>query len=205
MSGVEASGADLAAGLVQAARIAGAADPHVRGADWRTAVVTAVNGDGTVNVGTIRARRLEAAYPSPAVGDQIAITQSGNKNWLAFGRTAGGSASNGAWTALGFGTGYSAAAGYQAPQYRIVGDAVHLRGSFTKSSTLGYGDVFATLPAGVRPLADTDVLLVCSQGTNGATYGACRGILRAATGAIEYRGPASGTFVALPPTVLWTN
>ncbi|MFE7566198.1 hypothetical protein ACFU76_04430 [Streptomyces sp. NPDC057539] len=86
-SGVEATGADLAAVLVQAARTAGANDPQVHGADWQTAVVTAVNSDGTVNIGTIRARRLDA-YLNAAVGDLIQITQNGAKNWIALGRLA---------------------------------------------------------------------------------------------------------------------
>ncbi|MFJ7998931.1 hypothetical protein ACIQ7D_17545 [Streptomyces sp. NPDC096310] len=201
----EVTGADLAAELIQASRTAGAADPQVRGADWRTGTVTSVNVDGTVTIGAIRARRIPDAYPSPVVGDWIVISQSGTGNWIAHGRLASATASNGAWAGLGFGTGYSAASGYQAPQYRVIGDTVHLRGSFTKSSTLGYGDVLTTLPVGARPNSDTDIVLICSQGTNGATYGACRGILRASTGAIEYRGPASGTLVALPPTPLWLN
>lgn len=78
---------DLAAGIAQAARQAGRDDPAVRGADWQTAVVTAVNADGTVNVGTIKARRLES-YLVPTVGDQIIISRSGAGNWVAVGRTA---------------------------------------------------------------------------------------------------------------------
>jgi len=78
---------DLAAGIAVAARQAGKDDPAVRGADWQTGVVTAVNADGTVNVGTIRARRLES-YLVPTVGDQIIISRSGAGNWIAIGRTA---------------------------------------------------------------------------------------------------------------------
>ncbi|MFE2497077.1 hypothetical protein [Streptomyces scopuliridis] len=88
MPGAEATGADLAAGLVQAARTAGATDPQVRGADWQTAVVTAVNSDGTVSVGTIRARRLDA-YQGATVGDLIEIGQNSSKNWVARGRLTG--------------------------------------------------------------------------------------------------------------------
>lgn len=86
---VEASGADLAAALLGAARTAGAADPTVRGADWRTGTVTAVPGDGTVEVGTVRARCLDS-YSTPTVGDQVVISQSGTGNWIALGRTSGG-------------------------------------------------------------------------------------------------------------------
>ncbi|MGW6741625.1 hypothetical protein ACWGDX_13015 [Streptomyces sp. NPDC055025] len=86
-SRAEATGAALAAGFVQAARAAGASDPQVRGADWQTAVVTAVGVDGTVSIGSIRARRLDT-YQGAQVGDMIAITQSGAGNWVALGRLA---------------------------------------------------------------------------------------------------------------------
>lgn len=85
---VEASGAALADALVNAARTAGGADPAVRGADWRTGTVTAVPGDGTVAVGTVRARCIDS-YSAPAVGDQVVISQSGAGNWIAFGRLSG--------------------------------------------------------------------------------------------------------------------
>jgi hypothetical protein len=78
---------DVAAAIAAAARQAGRDDPTVRGSDWQTGAVTAVNADGTVNVGTIRARRLES-YLLPAVGDQIMLTRSGTGSWVAVGRTA---------------------------------------------------------------------------------------------------------------------
>ncbi|MBQ1167439.1 hypothetical protein KBZ21_56500, partial [Streptomyces sp. A73] len=54
---------------------------------WRIGVVTAV-GTGTVDVGDVRARRIDGAYPAPSVGDQIMLTQNRAGNWLAVGRTA---------------------------------------------------------------------------------------------------------------------
>lgn len=72
--------------LDEAARQA-AQNPSVRRADWQTATVTAVNADGTVDIGDIRARRLES-YVSARVGDQVIISQSGMGNWIAIGRTA---------------------------------------------------------------------------------------------------------------------
>lgn len=78
----------LADALRQSAVDAGANSPAVRGSDWRTATVTAVNGDGTVVADGITVRRMES-YPSPVVGDVIAVTQASNGNWLAWGRTAG--------------------------------------------------------------------------------------------------------------------
>lgn len=69
---------------------AGASSPEVRGADWQTAAVTAVNGDGTVNIGVIVARCLDS-YSTPTVGDVIYLTQSGAGNWVAVGRTSSSS------------------------------------------------------------------------------------------------------------------
>lgn len=87
MPGLEATPWDLAGGFVEAARTAGATDPQVRGADWQTAVVTAVNADGTVDIGSVRARRLDT-YLNATIGDLIAITQNGAGNWIALGRLA---------------------------------------------------------------------------------------------------------------------
>lgn len=84
---VQISPAQLAAGIASAARDAAGTDPLVRGADWQTATVTAVGTDGTVDIGSIRARRLDT-YVNPAVGDQVILTQSGIGNWVALGRTA---------------------------------------------------------------------------------------------------------------------
>lgn len=79
--------AEFADALRQQAVQSAAAAPAVRGSDWRTATVTAVNADGTVSIGAIRARRLES-YATPAIGDRIVISQSGTGNWLALGRIA---------------------------------------------------------------------------------------------------------------------
>lgn len=79
---------DLAAGIAAAARQAGRDDPDVRRADVQTGTVTAVSVTaGTIDVGSIRARRLES-YQRPAVGDQVLLIQSGTGNWWAAGRTA---------------------------------------------------------------------------------------------------------------------
>jgi hypothetical protein len=82
----EANPRDFALAITGAAATAGATSTAVRGADWRIGIVTAV-GDGTVDVGEIRARRIDGAYPLPAVGDQIMLTQNSQGNWLALGRT----------------------------------------------------------------------------------------------------------------------
>lgn len=77
----------LADALQKQAVDAGASTPSVRGADWRLATVTAVNGDGTVVADGITVRCLET-YIQPVVGDLVVITQSSAGNWLAVGRTA---------------------------------------------------------------------------------------------------------------------
>jgi hypothetical protein len=87
MPAPEVSPLQLAAGITLAARQAGATDPTVRRADWQTAVVTSVNTDGTVDIGNVRARRLDT-YVNPAVGDTVMVTQSGSGNWAALGRLA---------------------------------------------------------------------------------------------------------------------
>ena len=78
---------DVAAAIAAAATQAGRDEPDVRRADVRTGTVTAVGAAGTVDVGDIRARRLES-YQRPTVGDQILLVQGGTGNWWAAGRTA---------------------------------------------------------------------------------------------------------------------
>ncbi|AWT42549.1 MULTISPECIES: hypothetical protein [Streptomyces] len=85
-------GFSVAQGIKRASTQAGRDDPEVRRADVQTGIVTAVGATpGTVDVGSIRARRLET-YLQPAVGDQVLLVQSGTGNWWAAGRTASGTA-----------------------------------------------------------------------------------------------------------------
>lgn len=76
---------DLASALKQQAKRAGEQAPSVRGGDWRLATVTAVNGDGTVDVDGIDDVRRMAFYTGPAVGQVIRIDQSSSGNWVAMG------------------------------------------------------------------------------------------------------------------------
>ena len=76
---------DLAAAIRRRAVQAAEAAPSVRGGDWQTATVTAVQADGTVKVGSIVARRLDT-YRAPRVGDRIELAQSSSGNWVARGR-----------------------------------------------------------------------------------------------------------------------
>ncbi|MER7053497.1 hypothetical protein [Streptomyces sp. NPDC000351] len=79
---------DLAWALKEQATRAGEGAPSVRGADWRTAVVTLVNLDGTVAADGIPAIRRLETYRNPAAGDLIVIQQASNGNWISPGRTA---------------------------------------------------------------------------------------------------------------------
>jgi hypothetical protein len=81
-------GFSVAQAVTQASRQAASTDPGVRRAEVRSGTVTAVGvTPGTVDVGAIRARRLET-YVSPMVGDQVLLVQSGSGSWWAAGRTA---------------------------------------------------------------------------------------------------------------------
>lgn len=80
-----ASTRDLAWALRQSAKRTGEQAPSVRGGDWRLATVTAVNGDGTVDVDGIDDVRRMASYTAPAVGQVIRIDQNSSGNWLAMG------------------------------------------------------------------------------------------------------------------------
>ncbi|WP_309029304.1 hypothetical protein [Streptomyces alfalfae] len=74
----------------------------MRGADWRTATVTAV-GAGTVTADGIVWRCLDT-YTLPLVGDVAVVSQSGNGNCIAIGRLSSGDPG---WTTATLGTGYT--------------------------------------------------------------------------------------------------
>jgi len=146
-----ATSAQVAQAVAAAAVQAGQDTPTVRGADWQTATVTAVNADGTVSCGTaIRARRLES-YQLPVVGDQIMLTRSGTGSWIAVGRTA---TTTPAWTPLSLASGWTANANYYTPACRVWPDGTAgLCGLSSMSGTLTSGTTVATLPAVARPAA----------------------------------------------------
>ncbi|WP_075737549.1 hypothetical protein [Streptomyces acidiscabies] len=191
----------LADALQRQAVDAGADAPSVRGANWQLAVVSSVATDGTLTAAGISGIRRVTRFIDPVVGDVVVISQSASGNWIAFDRLA---SSIGEWTTLPLASGFSAAAGYLAPVYRIVGREVQMRGSATKSTTLVSGDVWATLPAGARPGTDMDIVMGMTHGTNGTNFGACRGIIRT-NGTIEYRGPSVSTLVFLSPMSFWMS
>ncbi|GAA2802865.1 hypothetical protein [Streptomyces showdoensis] len=200
-SAYQALSIDLADALHAEVIRTGAEAPAVRGATWQTAVVTAVAADGTLTAAGISGIRRLERFTDPVIGDTIIINQAASGAWIATDRLA---TSVGEWTALSFASGFSAAAGYQVPQYRLIGRTVHIRGSFTKSTTLVSGDVFTTVPTAIRPAVDHDMVIGGSHGTNGTNFGAFRGILRT-NGTFEYRGPSVSTLVFIPPTTYWLS
>jgi hypothetical protein len=66
-------------------------------------------------------------------------------NWTAWNPTQ--------WTALPLGAGWQPAGGYQAPQYRKVGDKVEIRGTAELVPSTPIDVIIATLPAGFHPPA----------------------------------------------------
>ncbi|CAL9650827.1 hypothetical protein [Streptomyces sp. enrichment culture] len=148
---------DLAWALKQQATRAGESAPSVRGADWRTAVVTAVGGDGTVAVDGIPAIRCLETYLAPKVGDWIVIEQSSSGNWITPGRPAAPSAPSGTWTAIPLLAGFTTPHSIFGPaQYRVITVAgtvrVELRGSVTCTSAVTAQVNFSSaLPVIARP------------------------------------------------------
>jgi hypothetical protein len=146
-----AANRQLAAALKDQAKRTGEQAPSVRGSDWRLAVVTADNGDGTVDADDIPDIRCMETYSQPRAGDVIVITQSSSGNWLAWGRTA---TADPDWTPL------TLAAGFQNPghgytaSYLQEGRRVWLRGRIGPTSgTIADGATLLTLPAAIQPAA----------------------------------------------------
>lgn len=167
MTGMAAQLAAAVDGLVQRK---GSTSPAVRGAEWRTGTVTAVNTTaGTVDVGDVRARRLES-YQSPTVGDLIVITQSGAGNWVALGRTSTGADT--AWTQPTLATGFAHDGNSNGNvQYRVVliGGTrfMQLRGgvgiTYASNAIQNSGDILASaLAVSLRPPSTRSLAAACS-------------------------------------------
>ncbi|OUD04709.1 hypothetical protein [Streptomyces swartbergensis] len=140
---------DLASALKQQAKRAGERAPSVRGADWRTATVTAENGDGTVDADGVPDIRCMETYSQPAVGDLIAITQSSSGNWLAWGRT---TTTDPDWTPLTLAAGYTNPGHGYTASYLRAGRRIWMRGRIGPTSgTIPDGDTLATIPSAIRP------------------------------------------------------
>ena len=139
---------DLVAALKSQSTRAGAQAPSVRGADWRTATVTAV-GAGTVTADGIVARCMER-YALPAIGDVAVISQSSNGNWIALGRLASAAST---WANLTLASGYiNPGHGYTASWMRD-GSRLYLRGriGLTGGGGMPNATTIATIPTGIRP------------------------------------------------------
>lgn len=145
----------MAAEIAQLSRNQGAADPAVRGADWRMAVVATVGTDGTVTTADgIVARRL-ASYQLPAVDDVVVISQASSGGWIALDRTTPLAGDN--WQVPSFSSpwaSYTAGGGYQTARFRRTGNELIIEGLVTTGATSvsGSSTVF-TLPVGYRPAA----------------------------------------------------
>lgn len=147
---------DVVAALERKARRTGERTPSVRGSDWRTAVVTAVNADGTVEADGFTWRRAET-YQAPAEDDFIVVSQSSNGNLIAHGRLAGTTAPNGAWTNIPLAAGFTTPHGaFGDAQYRLITahgtPRVELRGAIDATVAVTTQTNFSTaLPAAARP------------------------------------------------------
>lgn len=140
---------DLAWALKQQAKRTGERAPSVRGADWRLAVVTTENGDGTVDADGIDDIRCMDTYSQPAVDDVIVITQSSSGNWLALGRT---STTDPDWTPLTLAAGYTNPGHGYTASYLREGRRIWMRGRISPTSgTIADGDTLATIPTAIRP------------------------------------------------------
>ncbi|HEY9418491.1 MAG TPA: hypothetical protein VIQ30_27325 [Pseudonocardia sp.] len=146
---------DLVAAMKAQAKRIGEESPSVRGSDWRLAVVTTVNGDGTVAADGIPSIRCMEAYTLPAVDDVIVIDQSSSGNWLAWGRLATASQT---WTNLTLAGGFqNPGHGYTA-SYLREGHRIWLRGRVGPTAgTIADGDTILTLPAAIRPAGNPSV------------------------------------------------
>ena len=150
----EASARQVAQAVTGAAITAGATSTAVRGADWRLGIVTAV-GSGTVDVGAIRARRLDT-YTLPAVGDTVILTQNSAGNWLATGRTAANDA--GVWNTLTLASGFIHPGHGHTAAWMREGRRIWLRGRIGRTSgTIANGATIATIPVAIRPAGGVHV------------------------------------------------
>lgn len=164
----------LAQGIAQASRQAGRDDPEVRRAEVQSGIVTAVSVTaGTVDVGSIRARRLDT-YQAPAVGDQVLLVQSGAGSWWAAGRTSSGADT--AWTDVSLVSGFSHNGNSNGNvQFRVVVTAgtrmMQWRGgvgiTYTSNTIPNSGNILtAPLGASFRPAGRRSITAACSAGSS---------------------------------------
>ncbi|MET7795634.1 hypothetical protein [Streptomyces decoyicus] len=161
--------ADLADALRRQAAQAGADSPAVRGSDWRQAIVSTVNTDGTVVTSDgIIARRM-ATYVTPTVGETIVVSISSSGNWLAHGRIAA-TTTAGTWQTLTLSGGWTAfGSPYWTPSYRINGDGtVSLSGLVKAPASAATPQTLCTLPAAIAPTSKSRFPTEVANGIHGA-------------------------------------
>jgi hypothetical protein len=140
---------DLSAAISRKAQRVGERAPSVRGSDWRLAVVSAENSNGTVDADGIEDIRCMESYSLPTVGDVIVITQSSSGNWLALGRT---TSVDPDWTPLTLASGYTNPGHGYTASYLRDGRRIWMRGRIGPTSgTIADGATLATIPTAIRP------------------------------------------------------
>jgi len=129
-----------------------------------------INGAVSVSSGAYFAststfHSARAIYINDGIAGQVLVkTAGGYLDWK------DGSALTGVsdWTAFPFAAGFSdLGGGWQAVQYRKIGDIVYLRGAIAKISSFAVGDVLGTLPPGFRPPAPVSFACLAPGGTAG--------------------------------------
>ncbi|KWT61820.1 hypothetical protein ADL21_11075 [Streptomyces albus subsp. albus] len=160
--------AALADAVTDQAVRAAAASPAARGAEVQSGLVTAVYADGTVEVGVIRARRLES-YQAPAVGDKTLLIQSGSGNWWAAGRTSAGTDT--AWTPVTLASGFTHNGNDQGSvRYRVLTvhgtPYAHWRGGLGLTYPTSGAFLASALPEGARPATLRTVPAACSAASS---------------------------------------
>jgi hypothetical protein len=186
---------DLALGLKGLAKRAGEQAPSVRGADWRLATVTAVNGDGTVDADGIPGIRRTEFYRNALVGDVIVLTQASSGNLLALGRMLSvadppWAPYNPAWTAAT--TNPSVVNGTLTGRYALNGKTCHVSIRLVTGSSTTYGS--GNYLFGVPFTSANDIVEYQGSArlTAGSTYiGQC--LLPANSSAMNATFPASAT------------
>ena len=139
MKSAHASTRDLAAALKASAQKTGETSPSVRGADWRTAAVTAV-GAGTVTADGMVWRCLKT-YSRPVVGDIAVVSQSSNGNCLALGALSDGSLAWSSYTPTWTGstTNPTVGNGTLLGRFQRIGRTIHLQINLTAGTTTTFG------------------------------------------------------------------
>jgi len=148
---------DLAAAVDRKMVRKGQSTPAVRGSDWQTATVTAVNADGTVDAGGISSIRRQASYGAPLVGDLIRITQSSIGNWATDGRVV--PAAGDAWVAPSLTSPWANfGGGFQGARYRRYPD-----GDVSIEGVVGTGATSVSGTSAVFTLPSSDYFPQATQ------------------------------------------